>query len=189
MRQTKLIILRGPSGSGKTTTAEKLFDGAKRRTVLMEQDYYRFIFNPPGGGKKPNSDTIHKMIKHDVLVALEDGYDVIMEGILSVRAYGEVLESIFSRHPNENYIFYFDISFDETQKRHQLRQAAGQAHKKARGLVQDEKRHRRLLAFGAEDMREWYPAAHRSNHRFEHIIPESFSQAETLSFIKKISKL
>lgn len=46
--QTKLIILRGPSGSGKSTVAKMLFDGAVRRTALIEQDHYRFIFKPPG---------------------------------------------------------------------------------------------------------------------------------------------
>ncbi len=190
MRQSKLIILRGPSGSGKTTTAKMLFDGAKRRTVLIEQDYYRFIFNPPGGGKKPNSDTIHKMIKNDVLIALEDDYNVILEGILSVRAYSEVLEDIFSLHTEENYIFYFDISFEETLKRHiERQQATPKSKSNSKLLVQDIKRSERLQEFGEAEMREWYSAAHKSNHRFEKIIPENFSQDETIEYIIKTAKL
>lgn len=188
MRQTKLIILRGPSGSGKTTTSKILFDGAKKRTALIEQDYYRFIFNPPGGGKKPNSDTIHKMIKNDVLIALQDGYDVILEGILSVKAYDKVLEDIFAQHPKENYIFYFDIGFEETVKRHKARQQAAQNNGNNK-LVQDEKRGLRLQQFGEKEMQEWYSAAHKSNHSLEKIIPETFSVEETISYIKKITKL
>lgn len=189
MRQTKLIVLRGPSGSGKTTTSKILFDNAKHRTALIEQDYYRFIFNPPGGGEKPNSDTIHKMIKNDVLIALDNGYDVILEGILSVKAYGEVLEEIFTHHPDENYIFYFEVSFEETVKRHKYRQKIALQNNENNKLVQDEKRGLRLQEFGEKEMQEWYSAAHRSNHNLEKVIPETFSVEETINYIRKIAKL
>src|SRR3989344_5524593 len=123
MNTPKLIILRGPSGSGKSTIAKIIFDSAKRKTVYIDQDYYRFIFKPSGGGSKSNGATIHKMILHNVVQALQDGYDVILEGILSVKSYGEVLEGIFKKHPKENYIFYFDVSFEETVRRHAMRPA------------------------------------------------------------------
>lgn len=171
MRKTKLIVLRGPSGSGKSTVSKVLFDKAKKRTALIEQDHYRFIFKPPGGGTKPNSDTIQKMIKSDVLIALKDGYDVILEGILSVKAYQKVIEEMFKEHSGENYIFYFDISFEETVRRHSTR-------KITRGTGFDEK-----------DMQEWFPAAHKSNHELEQIIPESFSLNHTVMFIRKTCKL
>lgn len=183
MRQTKLIVLRGPSGSGKTTTSKILFDNAKKRIALIEQDYYRFIFNPPGGGKKPNSDTIHKMIKNDVLTALDDGYDVILEGILSVKAYSEVLEDIFAHHSGENYIFYFDVSFEETIRRHKHRQKIALQNQESNKLVQDEKRGIRLQEFGEKEMQEWYSAAHRSNHNLEKVIPESFSVQDSVDKI------
>ena len=188
VRDTRLIILRGPSGSGKTTTAKTLFDGAKRRTVLIEQDYYRFIFNPPGGGEKPNSDTIHKMIKNDVLTALGDGYDVILEGILSVKAYEQILEEIFQQHTQNNYIFYFNISFEETVKRHKHRQAVGMQSVDKSKLVQDQKRNQRLQEFDEHDMQQWYADAHRSGHELEHIIPETSSAQQTIEFIKQIIK-
>ena len=171
MRQPKLIILRGPSGSGKSTVAKKLFKKAKHKICLIEQDYYRFIFKPAGGGSKPNKDTIHKMIKQNTIVALKDGYDVILEGILSVKSYADVLESIFSEHPTENYLFYFDVSFKETVRRH---------HTKPR---------KKKEGFGEADMKEWYPAAHRSNHKFERIIPEEYSIEETVRYICEVSKL
>lgn len=138
-RKTKLIILRGPSGAGKSTVAKLLFDKAKNKTTLIEQDYYRYIFKPAGGGSKPNSSTIHQMIEHNVSAALEDGYDVILEGILSQKSYSKVLEEIFARHPEENYMYYFDISLPETFRRHKTRQVS-----------QD---------FTENDMKEWYPAA------------------------------
>lgn len=170
MRQPKLIVLRGPSGSGKSTVAKLLFEGATNKTALIEQDHYRFIFKPAGGGSKYNGDTIHKMIKSDTLIALQDGYDVILEGILSVRSYGELLDEMFAVHPEENYIFYFDISLEETLRRHSTRKTV-------------------LTEFGPEDIREWYPAAHRSDHKLEKIIPETFSIEDTIRFIKETAKI
>ena len=167
MRNSKLIILRGPSGSGKSTAAKILLETTRHKTVLIEQDYYRSIFKPAGGGGKRNSPTIHKMIQSNVLVALEDGYNVILEGILTVRSYEDVLETIFLRHPKDNYIFYFDVSLEETLRRHATRP--------------------KLTQFSETEMREWYPPAHKSGHKFEHIIPEHFSIEETIEYIKRIS--
>lgn len=168
-RKTKLIVLRGPSGSGKTTTSRMLFERASHRVALIEQDHYRFIFKPAGGGSKPNSDTIHKMIKSDVMIALSDGYDVILEGILSVRSYSKVLDEIFAHHSGGNYMYYFDISFPETLRRHETKPDSED--------------------FGEKDMREWYPVSHRSNHELEQIIPEKYGQDETVEFIMKNSGL
>ncbi|HEX6462205.1 MAG TPA: AAA family ATPase [Candidatus Saccharimonadales bacterium] len=168
MSEPKLIILRGPSGSGKSTIARLLFEQAKTPTALIEQDHYRFMFKPAEEGGKFNSNTIHKMIKNDTLIALQGGYNVILEGILSPGAYSELLEEIFVAHPKENYMFYFDISFAETVRRHASR---------------------RQQTFGEKEMKKWYPAAHRSHHKLEQIIPEAFSIKETLQFIKKSSGL
>ncbi len=170
MSQTKLIVLRGPSASGKSTASKMLFNKAARRTVLIEQDHYRFMFKPAGGGTKPNSTTIHKMIKSNTLFALKDGYDVILEGILSVKAYGQVLEDIFTEHPEENYIFYFDTSLEETLKRHT-------------------KKNIEPLEFGEPELRKWYPTSFPSGHKLEQVIPETFTPKETVEFIEKTSKL
>jgi adenylate kinase family enzyme len=171
MRKTKLIVLRGPSGSGKSTSAKALFEMATNPIALIDQDHYRFIFKPAGGGSKANSDTIHKMIKGDVLIALNDGYDVILEGILSVKSYGGLLDGIFAAHKGENYMYYFDISFEETVRRYHTKPDA------------------KKKEFSEEDMRQWYPAAHRSNHTLERIIPESHSLDETVAYILDTSKL
>ena len=170
-RKSKLIVLRGPSGSGKSSVAKKLFNSSEYKVCLIEQDHYRFIFKPAGGGTKPNIDTIHQMIKANVLAALEDGYDVILEGILNVKSYAKVLDDIFSQHGGENYMYYFDISFEETVKRHKTKPL-----KKTGG-------------FGEQDMREWYPAAHRSSHQLERIIPESYSLEKTVETILSESGL
>jgi len=163
----RLLILRGPSGSGKTTVAKRLFKIAKRKTALIEQDYYRFIFNPAGGGSKPNSDVIHQMIEHNTIVALQSGYDVILEGILSVKSYAQVIDRIISSHLGSCYIFYFDISFEETIKRHSTKEGS--------------------YRYGENERREWYPAAHKSGHRLENLIPEAFTVDQTVKHILNVS--
>ena len=160
-RETRLIVLRGPSGSGKTTIARLLFERADAPTCLIEQDHYRFIFTPAGGGSQANAGTIHRMIQHNVLSALADGYDVILEGILNVRSYGEVLDEIVVAHPSNNFLYYFDVSLPETLRRHASRRTPEHT-------------------FTEDDMRDWYPAAHSSHHELERVIPESSTAAETL---------
>jgi thymidylate kinase len=169
MTRPKLIVLRGPAGSGKSTTAKILLNNATRKTCLIEQDYYRFIFRPYANGSKANSIAIHSMIKNNVLIALNDGYDVILEGILNAGSYKRMLQEIFIEHPTENYIFYFDISFEETMRRHRTRP------------VKD------TPSFTDDDMKSWYPAAYVPIHNNEKLISETSSIEETIKFIRESS--
>ena len=161
----KLIVIRGPSGSGKSTVAKALFKGATRKTCLIEQDHYRFIFRSRDDGSKANSATIHKMIKDNVLTALNDGYDVILEGILATQSYVDDLSEIFTRHPTENYLFYFDISLEETIRRHQTRPS------------------RNTATYTEGKLRTFYPTTYIQAHVNERIVPEEFSIEETLAYI------
>ena len=161
----KLIILRGPSGSGKSTVAKALFKNAKRKTCLIEQDYYRFIFRPQENGSKANSVTIHKMIKENVLTALNDGYDVILEGILSTKSYANDLNEVFNQHPTENYSFYFDITLEETIRRHRTRPL------------------RDTSTYTEDDLRTFYEGVYEPVHENEQIISEASSADETLAYI------
>lgn len=162
-KNNRLIVLRGPSGSGKTTIAKRLFALTECRTALIQQDYYRFIFKPSDGGSKSNSTVIHEMIEHNCSCALEAGYDVILEGILSVKSYLAILNRIIDQHPGPSHMFYFDMSFEETARRHASRQNASE--------------------FTIEDMRQWYAGSHRSYHPLERLIPESCSEERTVETI------
>src|ERR1700674_3655633 len=79
---------------------------------------------------------VHKMILQDALLGLRDGYDVLLEGILSVKSYREVFAALLDEHPRENYLFYFAVSVEETVRRHRTRQTAN--------------------LFSEDDMRQWY---------------------------------
>lgn len=167
----KLIVIRGPSGSGKSTVAKALFKYTARKTCLIEQDYYRFIFRSREDGSKANSTTIHKMIKDNVLTALNDGYDVILEGILATKSYVDDLNEIVSKHPAENYFFYFDISIEETIRRHQTRPS------------------RNTSTYTEGDLRTFYPEVYISAHENESIISETSSADETLAYLIKTCKI
>ena len=168
---SKLIVIRGPSGSGKSTVAKALFKSATRRTCLIEQDYYRFIFRSRDDGSKANSATIHKMIKDNVLTALSDGSDVILEGILATQSYVDDLNEIISKHPAENYFFYFDISLEETLRRHHTRPS------------------RNTPTYVEGDLRTFYPGVYIPVHESEKVISEAFSADETLAYITKTCKI
>lgn len=167
MGTSKLIILRGPSGAGKSTVAKALFAQTKKPTVLIEQDYYRFIFKPAGGAL--NSKSIHKMIKANVLIALHDGYDVILEGIFNVHSYKETFEEIFDEHNDKNYIFTFDISFEETLRRHRTKPN------------KDE--------WSESDMKDWYHPKDILGYNFEHVIQEQSNLEQTLISINLVTKI
>ena len=167
--KNKLIILRGPSASGKTTIAEKLFELAKKKTALIQQDHYRFIFKPSGGGSKPNSEVIHKMIEHNVSTALLAGYDVILEGILTVKSYQNIIERIIDSHEGESYIFYFNTSLEETIRRHQSKKGN--------------------FNYGSEEMKQWYADSQKSEHKLEILIPEDYSINQSIDKIIKTSKI
>lgn len=163
----RFIIIRGPSASGKTSVAQMLFEKAVGKTAIIQQDHYRFIFKPSGNGSRANSDVIHQMIEHNCKKALEGGYEVILEGILSVKSYGKLLDRVIAGHKGPSYMFYFNVSFEETARRHRTRKEASN--------------------FGVDDMREWYDISHRSYHKLERLIPESFSISETVAYIKDVT--
>ncbi len=106
------------------------------------------------------------MIKSDVTIALDDGYDVILEGILGVRSNGKILKALLAYHPKQNFIFYFDIPFNETVRRHASKNTT---------------------SFGESDMREWYMPHDLLGVEGEVIIDEGYSVDQTIERIKRTS--
>ena len=158
---SKLIIIRGPCGAGKSTVAKALMEQASRPTALVDLDYYRFIFvNPP-----PEDHNLeYKMAECNILIGLEQGFDVIFEGNFRADSNDPMLERLFKTHPKENYLFYLEASLDETLRRHQNRED------------------RRI---SADKMRELYEYATPIGHARETVIPETSSLEETIKLIQK----
>ncbi len=131
-----LITLRGPSASGKTSTAyalrQRMLDGGVSQVVVIEQDYVRRKIWKEKDWHPNHREMIVRMVR----LALEKNIPVILEGILHSKHYTEMFEEILSYHSAPRHSFYFDISFEETLRRHQFKPQAQE--------------------YGEEKMRDWY---------------------------------
>ncbi len=67
MYVSKLIIIRGPSGSGKSTVAKTLMQRVTRPTVLIDRDYYMFMFNADDKTVVPDKE----LIESNILICLK----------------------------------------------------------------------------------------------------------------------
>src|SRR6266545_7535784 len=86
---------QGNSGSGKSTIAHELRRRCGRSWALVEQDYLRRIVlweHDKPGGLAP------ALIAHTVRFALDNGFDVILEGILHTARYRDVVASLWRAH-------------------------------------------------------------------------------------------
>jgi adenylylsulfate kinase-like enzyme len=115
---TKLIVIRGNSGSGKTTAARALrravlARNAAKAVAVVEQDYFRRVVLKE---KEEGGTEALALIRLVATFAIARGFDVIVEGILGAEKYGEMLGGLMSL-ADESFVFYFDVSFDETVRR------------------------------------------------------------------------
>ena len=156
----KLIVLRGPSGAGKSTVANLIHSHVSNKTALIDQDYYRHtMFN----NLHTELEAPRYVMFAAIQTALDHGYDVIVEGFLGMGKYEIYFNELLTHHPAENYFFYFDVSFDETLRRHSTRQKSS------------------LLTI--EKMQELYSRTGPSGYPGECIIPETTSAERAYQLI------
>lgn len=125
--------MRGPSASGKSSVAKALREKLPGGAAYIEQDYLRRTVlkehDIPGGKNI-------ELILQVTLYALRNGYSVILEGIFYNKHYKHMFDQLFDQHPHNNYVYYFDIPFAETLKRHATKPVAN--------------------VYGEKEMRSWY---------------------------------
>lgn len=165
-----LIILRGNSGSGKSTTAKLLREtaierGGESKIAVVEQDYLRRIVLKE---KETEGSNNIDLIEQTVKFALNRNYCVVLEGILYSKRYGAMIKRLLNKS-SENFIYYFDVSFDETLKRHKTKPDSHE--------------------FGEKEMREWYRERDLLNLKGEQIIPEGMTQNQIVEKILADTKL
>ena len=164
--RSRLVVLRGNSGSGKSTVARALRAACGRglawvsqdlirRTILMEKDQ-------PGG---VNVGLIDQVTRY----ALDRGYHVVLDGILSADRYGLMLAGLSRDHLGLSCFYYLDVSLDETLRRHGTRPQAAE--------------------FGPNEMRGWYQPKDLLITIPERVIPEASTLAETVDLILRESQL
>ena len=159
----KLVIIRGNSGSGKSTIARIVREKLGENTMLVPQDVVRreMLYVKDRAGN-PAINLISKI----ALYGKEIGYNVVLEGILSKALYGEVLNNLISEYGDNACVFYMDVSFEETLRRHNTKP----------------KRHE----YGEEKMKEWWLEKDYLNLPNEYIIPEEYDVAKAVDYILAI---
>jgi predicted kinase len=114
--ETTLIVLRGNSGSGKTTVARALQRQRGRdRLAVISQDVVRrevlWANDRPGN---PAIGLIDLMARY----ALDQGFSVVVEGILHPERYGDMLNGLAQDHHGTSLAYFWNVPFEETLRRH-----------------------------------------------------------------------
>ncbi|GAA3455417.1 AAA family ATPase [Dactylosporangium matsuzakiense] len=135
-----LVVIRGNSGSGKTTVAREVRRRYGRGCALLEQDHLRRIVLREHDSHGIGA-TAPAFITAMARTALDLGHHVVLEGILLADRYGPALRDLLAAHPGPASVYYLDIPFEETVRRHATR-----AHR---------------VTFTPQDMRGWYTPADR----------------------------
>lgn len=157
-----LIILRGNSGCGKTSTARLLQRQLGYGTMLVSQDVVRReMLRVKDIENNPAIQLIYDLCMYGNNV----GYTVILEGILSNKKYGAMLHRLLDDFQGEKLIYYFDVSFEETVRRHATKPNAHE--------------------FGESEMRQWWKDQDVLSVPGEQRIGEQLSQAEIVDLIHR----
>jgi predicted kinase len=157
---TRLVVLRGNSGSGKTTTAQEVRRRVGRGVAWIEQDYLRRILLREHD--RPDAPNIG-LIEQTARYALDHGYHVILEGGLYSPTYGAMLRQLIADHAGRTGVYYFQLPFDETLRRHSTRPLA--------------------KVVSPEQMQGWYQPSDLLDVSGEQVIDRSSSLDETVERI------
>ena len=114
----KLVIIRGNSGSGKSSLAKKLQAHYGQGTLLIAQDTVRRDMLKekvePGNLSIDLTESLaHFGYEHDLLV--------LVEGFYETDIYGHMLERLRTLFASQTLAYYYDLTFEETVRRHQTR--------------------------------------------------------------------
>lgn len=113
--ETRLVCVRGNSASGKSTIASEIRNRFGRGLALVEQDNLRRIVLRERD--RPGAVNVG-LIDLTARYALDAGYHVVLEGILYVAHYGEMLQNLIADHRGLTCCYYLDVPFAETLTRH-----------------------------------------------------------------------
>ncbi|GGB06881.1 hypothetical protein ERX37_05800 [Macrococcus hajekii] len=157
---TRLIILRGNSARGKTSTAQQLQEELGEGTIRVSQDVVRRQMLRV-------KDTVGS-ISSDLLETLVDfGMQrcryVILEGILTNQKHGKMLRGLIDRYHGNVSVYYFNISYEETLRRHQFKD----------------------MSFGEAEMKKWYLEEDILGVAEEILFKDEMSQQEIVDQIIK----
>lgn len=113
---SKLIILRGNSGSGKTTLAKILQERLGPNTMRLSHDMVRMeiLHVWSREGREKSLPLMIELMRY----GRRHSEFTVMEGILPTEAYMPLFEAAVEEYGEEIYAYYYDLSFEETLRRH-----------------------------------------------------------------------
>ena len=157
---TRLVIVRGNSGAGKTSVAFAVRSHLGRTCALVQQDVIRRTIlkerDVPDGA---NIGLMSLVARY----ALDQGYHVLIEGILSAEHYSPMLTGLASDHRGTTTFYYLDVTYPESLRRHATRPQSAE--------------------FGAEHMAAWYRHRDVLDMLGERVVPQSSTLEQTTARI------
>jgi hypothetical protein len=168
MTEPMLVVIRGNSGSGKTTTPAKFaaaMAGGARWSSRTTCGASCSASTTPAEPTRSRPGFITAVARN----ALDLGYHVVLEGILHTDRYADVLRQLIDQHSGPSYVYYLNVSFAETVRRHHTR--AEQVN------------------FTPELMRDWYQHEDLLGTDGEHVIGETSMFDQTVDAILRTSGL
>ncbi|MEU4081272.1 kinase [Streptomyces venezuelae] len=144
---TRLIVLRGNSASGKSSAAAGLREKFGRNLAIVAQDNLRRIVlrerDRPGGA---NIGLIDLTARY----ALDNGFHVVVEGILYADRYATMLQHLVRAHQGVTRCYYLHVPFEETVLRHATKPDAEYLAHVNEGHLRNWYREKDLLPNGLE---------------------------------------
>ncbi|GGK00585.1 hypothetical protein GCM10011583_35040 [Streptomyces camponoticapitis] len=164
--QTQLVVLRGNSATGKSSVAAGVRRRYGRGIAVVGQDILRRNVlrerDIPGGA---NVGLIDLTVRY----ALEHGFHTVLEGILYVAHYGDMLAGLVADYPRRSHCFYLDVPFQQTLERHATKPIAREV--------------------GEAQLREWYRPLDLLPGGIETTISARSSLDETVDQVMRASGL
>ena len=158
--RTRLIVLRGNSGAGKSTIATTLRDAYGRGMAWVSQDHIRrVILRERDGSGTVSAGLIDQVVRY----CLDQGYHVVLDGILTADGYERMLGGLDRDHRGLTSFYYLDVSLEETIRRHATRPQAAE--------------------FTPDDMRRWYRYRDLLTSIEERVIPETSTARQIVDLI------
>jgi predicted kinase len=157
---TTLIVIRGNSASGKSAIAAEIRARCRAGIAIVGQDHLRRAVlkekDKPGAANIGLIDLVTRY-------ALDHEYTTVLEGILYVAHYGEMLIRLRDDHLGRSLFYYIDIPFEETLRRHAGKPQAAE--------------------YGRPEMSQWYRDKDLLPGGIEDIIPADSSLEDTVQQI------
>lgn len=163
---TRLIVLRGNSASGKSSVAAGLRARYGRGIALVSQDTLRRDVlrerDVPGAA---NIGLIDLTVRH----ALEHGFHTVLEGILYVSHYGDMLAGLLADYGDRAHCFYLDVPFEDTLTRHATKPIADEVTE--------------------SELRSWYRPLDLLPGAVETVVPANSTLTATIDQVMRASGL